>query len=72
MSDGSKSLEKLGELFGVLVVVAVCVLPAKAFWNVFCPQVFGWPPLTYWQACGAALVLVSLTNLLGSALGRAK
>jgi uncharacterized membrane protein len=44
-------------IFGVLVVIALLIAVFRYLWNTTLPQIFGLPPITFWQ--GFRLLLLA-------------
>jgi hypothetical protein len=51
---------------GLLVFIAAGALAVKLLWNWLLPAIFGWRPISFWQALG----LLALCRILFGGLGR--
>lgn len=62
-------------LAGVVIVSAIyggIVWAVWAGWDAIAVDVFGAPSLTYWQTCGALLVLALIGRVMGMGQGGGK
>jgi hypothetical protein len=53
-------------IVGMLVFGAVGGTIVRLLWNWLMPELFGWPPITFWQALG----LLALCRILFGGFGR--